>query len=169
MLELKLLTLIVIANGAPVVAQKLLGKCWQFPLDAGKDFIDRKPLFGVTKTWRGIFSACFLTSIAAWILQLQIVAGILIALCAMLGDLFSSFIKRRLGMSPSTFALGLDQIPESLLPLLMVKYFAPLLLPPSLQGDVTWVLVWQVVTMFLVTELLLSKILYRLHIRNEPY
>ena len=169
MLELKLLTLIVIANGSPIVASKVLGKRWQLPLDAGKLFIDRKPLFGEAKTWRGIFASCFLTIIAAWIFQLYMMTGLLIALCAMLGDLLSSFIKRRLGMSPSTRALGLDQIPESLLPMLMVKSFASALLPPILQGDMTWALVWEVIVMFFVAGLLLSKMLYYLHIRNKPY
>jgi len=169
MLELKLLTLLVIANGSPIVAQKLLGKRCQLPLDAGKLFIDLKPFFGGAKTWRGIFSACLLTSLAAWTMQLFIMTGFLIALCAMLGDLLSSFIKRRIGMLPSSMALGLDQIPESLMPLLLVKYFAPALLPPPLQGDVTWTLIWQVVIMFFVAELLLSRMLYHLHIRNKPY
>ena len=103
------------------------------------------------------------------IFQLYMMTGLLIALFAMLGDLLSSFIKRRLGMSPSTRALGLDQIPESLLPMLMVKSFASALLPPILQGDMTWALVWEVIVMFFVAGLLLSKMLYYLHIRNKPY
>ena len=169
MSELKLLTLIIVANGSPIVAQKLLGNRWRSPLDAGKHFIDRKPLLGAAKTWRGILAACLLTSLAAWIMHLYPMTGFLIALCAMLGDLLSSFIKRRLGMPSSSMALGLDQIPESLSPLLLVKVFAPALLPPPLQADPTWTMVWQIVAMFFIAELLVSKILYRLHIRNEPY
>jgi len=169
MLELKLLLLIIIANGSPVVAKKLLGERWQSPLDAGKHFIDDKPLFGATKTWRGVLAACLLTGPAAWLMHLPLMTGLLIALCAMLGDLLSSFIKRRLGMPSSSMALGLDQIPESLLPLLVVKYFAPALLPSPLQTDLTWTPVWQIVAMFFVVELLLSRMLYRLHIRKEPY
>ena len=169
MLELKLLMLIIIANGSPIVAQKLLGEHWQTPLDAGNDFIDHNPVFGATKTWRGILSACLLTSLAAWIMHLSLMTGFLIALCAMLGDLLSSFIKRRLGLPSSSMALGLDQVPESLLPLLSVKFFAPALLPPPLQADMTWTLVWQIVAMFFIVELLVSRLLYRLHIRNEPY
>jgi hypothetical protein len=169
MLELKLLLLIIIANGSPVVARKLWGERWRSPVDAGKHFIDGKPLFGATKTWRGILAAWILTSLVAWILHLPFMTGFLIALCAMLGDLLSSFIKRRMGMPSSSMALGLDQIPESLFPLLMVKYYAAKLLPPPLQEDLTWSLVWQIVAVFFVTELLLSRILHRLHIRKEPY
>jgi hypothetical protein len=169
MLELKLLALIIIANGSPIVAKKLLAERWHLPLDAGRQFFDHKPLFGAAKTWRGIVAACLLTGLAAWMMQLFILTGFLIALCAMLGDLISSFIKRRLGMPSSSRALGLDQIPESLLPLLSVKYFAPALLPLPLQSDMTWTLVWQVVILFFAAELLLSKVLYHLNIRNEPY
>lgn len=169
MLGPKILLLIIIANGSPVVAQKLLGERWQSPVDAGKHFIDGKPLLGATKTWRGILAACITTSLVAWIMHLPFMTGFLIALCAMLGDLLSSFLKRRLGMRSSSMALGLDQIPESLFPLLMVKYFAPKLLPPPMQADLTWTLVWQIVAMFIIAGLLLSRILHRLHIRKEPY
>jgi len=40
---------------------------------------------------------------------------------SMLGDLFSSFIKRSIHLQPHDQALGLDQIPEALLPLLAVR------------------------------------------------
>ncbi|MEJ2653222.1 MAG: CDP-archaeol synthase [Gammaproteobacteria bacterium] len=151
------------------MAQKLLGERWQSPVDAGKHFIDGKPLFGATKTWRGILAAWLPTGLVAWLMHLPFMTGSLIALGAMLGDLLSSFIKRRLGMPSSSMALGLDQILESLFPLLMVKYFASQLLPPPLQADLTWMLVWEIVAVFFVTELLLSRILHRLHIRKEPY
>ena len=42
--------------------------------------------------------------------------GALVAAMAMLGDLFSSFLKRRMGLAPSRQAIGLDQIPESCFP-----------------------------------------------------
>jgi len=169
MLGLNLLLLIIIANGSPVVAQKLLGERWRSPVDAGKHFIDGKPLFGATKTWRGIFAAWLPTSLVAWLMHLPFLTGSLIALCALLGDLLSSFIKRRLDMPSSSMALGLDQIPESLLPLLVVKYFAPTLLPPPMQAELTWTLVCKIVATFIVAGLVLSRILHRLHIRKEPY
>ena len=42
--------------------------------------------------------------------------GVVIGATAMAGDLLSSFCKRRLKLAPSSQALGLDQIPEVLLP-----------------------------------------------------
>jgi len=78
---------------------------------------------------------------------------------AMSGDLFSSFVKRRLGRPPSSRAIGLDQVPESLLPLLACTFFLPL---SFLDVIVTLLL-------FFVGELALSRVLFKLHIRNRPY
>jgi hypothetical protein len=44
---------------------------------------------------------------------------------AMAGDLLSS-LSKRLGMEPSTMALGLDQIPESVFPALLAAQFVTL-------------------------------------------
>src|SRR6478736_778738 len=45
---------------------------------------------------------------------------------AMAGDLFSSFVKRRLHLASSSMAIGLDHIPESLFPLLASRWLLPL-------------------------------------------
>lgn len=169
MLELKLLIMLILANGSPILAQKLFGERWQGALDGGRCLKDGRRLFGSTKTWRGVISACVVCALAAWLMQLPLATGILIALSAMAGDLISSFTKRRLGKASSSMALGLDQIPESLLPLLLLKLFSVQLLPDTLPGDLSWVTVIQIVVIFFVVELLLSKILYHLHIRNQPY
>jgi CDP-archaeol synthase len=47
--------------------------------------------------------------------------GLLVGAAAMAGDLFSSFLKRRLDLPPSSKATGLDQVPESLIPLLACR------------------------------------------------
>jgi CDP-2,3-bis-(O-geranylgeranyl)-sn-glycerol synthase len=85
--------------------------------------------------------------------------GARIAALAMAGDLLSSFIKRRLRLPPSSQALGLDQIPESLLPLLAC--IDPL--------DLTMYDIAAGVVIFLVGELLLSRLLFRIHLRDRPY
>jgi CDP-2,3-bis-(O-geranylgeranyl)-sn-glycerol synthase len=85
--------------------------------------------------------------------------GALVALMAMSGDLVSSFVKRRMGRPPSSRAIGLDQVPESLLPLLACTLFLPL---GFLDVMVT-------VTLFFIGELALSRVLFKLHIRNRPY
>jgi len=51
---LQLLVLMTLANGTPIVAKKIFGSHFSFPLDAGTIFFDGRPLFGPSKTIRGI-------------------------------------------------------------------------------------------------------------------
>ena len=44
-----------LANGTPIVAKKVFGRRFSFPLDAGTIFFDGRPLFGPSKTIRGAF------------------------------------------------------------------------------------------------------------------
>jgi len=91
------------------------------PVDGGLCFFDGRRLFGSRKTVRGLVSACLVTSLVGLMLGLSWNTGLLIAVGAMAGDLLSSFVKRRFGVAPHGSVLGLDQIPEALLPLLLVK------------------------------------------------
>ena len=115
-LLLQLLILLVVANGIAVVAKKLLGLALARPLDGGALFVDGQPIFGPTKTIRGVVVSLLATSICAELMGLGWSVGTLIATFAMAGDLFSSFVKRRLHLASSSMAIGLDHIPESLFP-----------------------------------------------------
>jgi len=159
MQELKLLSIIIIANGAPVFAHWVFKSRWAFPLDFGICFFDVKPLLGSSKTIRGIFFALVFSIIAAVILGFSWKIGLIIGASAMLGDLLSSFSKRRLGLKPSSQAIGLDQIPESLFPLLAV---APVF-------GLEWQQILILVFVFIVFNLVFSRILYKLKIRKKPY
>ena len=53
------------------------------------------------------------TTIVAPLLGLPWVIGFVVSGAAMLGDVLSSFIKRRLKLSASSQAVGIDQLPES--------------------------------------------------------
>lgn len=156
---LALLLLLMVANGAPILAQRLLGRRLDWPLDGGLVLSDQQRLLGRSKTVRGVVSALLLTPVAALVLGEPAWLGGLLALGAMVGDALSSFVKRRLGRPASSQALGLDQIPEALLPLLLVR--------EHLQLDALTITL--LVVAFLVLELLLSKLLYRLRIRKRPY
>lgn len=114
---IELVLLLVITNGAPVIARLLLGQRYGQPLDRNLNFIDGRPLLGPSKTVRGIVSAILVTSLMAPLFDLSPIQGALFALLSMTGDLVSSFIKRRLGIRSSHSALLLDQLPETLLPL----------------------------------------------------
>ena len=109
--------LIVIANGTPAMLGLLLGSRWGRPVDNHCPFIDKRPLLGPSKTLRGLIGALLVTALLAPLFKLSMLEGASFALLAMLGDLCSSFIKRRLGLASSRSVPLLDQIPESLLPL----------------------------------------------------
>ncbi len=153
------LCLLTLANGTPVIVKKLLGRRWAFPLDAGVHFPDGRPLFGNSKTIRGVVSSVAVTAGLAPVLGSSVQVGGLVAVFAMLGDLFSSFVKRRSGFPPSTRATGLDQIPESLFPLLVCQKELSLTLSD----------VGIAVGLFFVGELIVSRFLYLLRIRDQPY
>lgn len=158
-IHLKLLALIIIANGAPIIARHIFRGHFDDPLDLGAKFFDKRPIFGPSKTMRGIFVAVMVTPIAAHFMDINWFTGFLIGLYAMFGDLFSSFIKRRKGYAPSEMAFGLDQVPESLFPLIAVM--------SHFEFNMIDVIV--IVITFAVLELILSRILFYLHIRLRPY
>jgi CDP-2,3-bis-(O-geranylgeranyl)-sn-glycerol synthase len=83
----------------------------------------------------------------------------MVGIAAMAGDTLSSFMKRRMGLASSSRASGLDQIPESLLPALACR---------SLLGLSAADIV-AVVALFLIGEVVLALLLFRMRIRDEPY
>jgi CDP-2,3-bis-(O-geranylgeranyl)-sn-glycerol synthase len=99
------------------------------------------------------------TSVGAVLIGYSIQTGALFATASLSGDLVSSFIKRRLNIPPSSRALGLDQLPESILPLLFCWQALDLDMPTAMT----------IVLIFFWGELVLSLILFRLNIRDHPY
>ncbi|PDT75138.1 hypothetical protein CO675_22220 [Bradyrhizobium sp. C9] len=156
---LQALALLALANGTPVVAKKIFGQSFALPLDGGLVFLDGQPLFGRSKTIRGILLSVAVTTALAPLIGLDFSVGAIAATAAMAGDLGSSFVKRRLKFPPSSQALGIDQLPESLLSLLACRAALAL----------TAVDIAICVGMFFVGEVVLSRILYRAHLRDEPY
>jgi hypothetical protein len=156
---LQLLVLMTLANGTPIVAKKIFRPRFSFPLDAGTIFFDGRPLFGPSKTIRGILISVLITTAIAPLIGLDLTIGAIVAGAAMAGDLFSSFVKRRLNFPPSSQALGLDQVPESLFPMLACCDALSLTIPDIVLG----------VGVFFIGELILSRLLYQVHVRDEPY
>lgn len=158
-LAIEVLVLLTAANGGPVLATRLLGRRWGWPLDGGARAWDGRPLFGTSKTVRGVVVAILATALAAAFMGLGWRLGVLFGAASMAGDLFSSFIKRRIGIQSSGQALGLDQIPEALFPLLAC--YRPLGLDP--------VSVMLLVVLFVVAQIVMSPVMYALGIRRRPY
>jgi hypothetical protein len=99
------------------------------------------------------------TTLGAPLVGIDWTIGLLVAATAMLGDLFSSFTKRRMKLAPGSMALGLDQIPESLLPAVACRWILP----------ITVMDVILVSSLSFVGELGVSRALYGINIRDRPY
>lgn len=158
-LLLRLLALLAVANGTPLFAKKLFGDLLAYPVDGGWRFLDGRRLFGPSKTVRGVVLAVALTAAAAPWLGIDAPIGAVLGAAAMAGDLFSSFCKRRAALPSSARATGLDQIPEALLPLLLAGIWL------GLSG----LFIAIGVAAFFIGEIVLSRLLHQLHLREQPY
>ena len=147
------------ANGAPILIRKALGNRWEWPVDAGVKLDDGNSLLGSAKTWRGLIASVCITAGIGFLLGFGPQLGGRFAMLAMMGDLSASFCKRRVGKAESTRARGLDTLPESLLPLWALKN------PLGLSGlDIAFT-----VGLFFLIEEFVSPLLYKWHIRQQPY
>ena len=155
----QVLILLSLANGSPVIAKRIFGASYAAPVDGNARFIDGRPLVGPSKTIRGIVVSLVVTALGAILLGLHFWIGLLVAGTSMAGDLFSSFLKRRIGLGPSSKATGLDQLPESLFPLLACQ---PLLSLTAIDIAVGC-------AVFFAGALLLSRLFFWLRLRDRPY
>ena len=156
---IQLTCLLAVANTAPLLAKLVFGHRLSHPLDRNVVFVDSRPLFGKSKTIRGIVASLTLTVAFAPIVGLAWPTGLLVGTTAMAGDLLSSFLKRRLNLPPSSKATGLDQVPESLIPLLACRAVV----------DLSAADIAAAVSVFFVGEVVLARLFYALKLRDRPY
>jgi CDP-2,3-bis-(O-geranylgeranyl)-sn-glycerol synthase len=155
----ELLLLLIAANGVPILLDKALGRLGDWPLDGGWVLADGRRLLGRSATVRGVAGAVLATGALAALLGHPAQAGALIGLLSMVGDAASSFVKRRLGLKPGDKATGLDQVPESLLPLLGVAE----------RYGLTVADIGALVLAFTLFDMVASRLLYRLRLRKRPH
>jgi hypothetical protein len=154
-----ILLLLVVANGSPVLAAKLLKHRFDVPLDHGYKLPDGQPVFGSAKTVRGLVVSICSTIVVALVLGFEWSVGVIVSAGAMAGDLCSSFLKRRLRMDTHAQCFGLDQIPEALVPLLLVQ---------NLLG-LSW---WDTAVLliaFVALQIGVSRLLFIMGIRDRPF
>jgi CDP-2,3-bis-(O-geranylgeranyl)-sn-glycerol synthase len=113
------LLLVCIASSAAWAASRALGPRLDAPLDFGLALPDGQRLFGDHKTWRGLAAGVLACALAATLLGFPMTTGAGFGAAALAGDALSSALKRRLALRPGTDVIGIDQLPEALLPLLL--------------------------------------------------
>ena len=159
MMEVTLLIWLICVNGAPILLAKVLGERFNQPIDGNYLLKDGRPIFGRSKTVRGFLAAVLVSIGIGYLCEFPLALSATFGSLAMFGDLTSSFIKRRLGYQPSAMALGIDQIPESLFPLLGIQLWLTL----------SFSQIAGIVFSFFCIELILSRFLFWLKIRKTPY
>jgi hypothetical protein len=155
----RLLLLLAVANTAPIVAKNVFGTRWNAPLDAGWRFVDGRSLLGPSKTIRGVVAAMAGTAVAAALMGFSFGLGFVLGALAMLGDSLSSFAKRRLNIESGGRATGIDQIPEALLPILVVRD----------EFGLSLLEVAAIALVFFVLEIPLARLFFKLGLRDHPY
>lgn len=153
------LLLLLVANGAPILAARVLRHHLDAPLDGGRMLADGRPLLGPHKTVRGVVAAVVAAAALGGALGLPLPLGAAVGATAMLGDAASSFLKRRRGLGSGGRATGLDQLPETILPLLVLRA----------AGVVNWLEAGFALLGFLVLGAGLSRVLFFLGVRQRPY
>jgi hypothetical protein len=154
------LLLLITANLLPWAVGRVCGTRWNAPLDFGVSLSDGRRLLGDHKTWRGVAAAILGCATAAVLMQLHWWTGAAFGALSMLGDCFSSAWKRRRGHEPGRETFGLDQLPEALLPLLVLR--VPL--------DLSWVEIAVVAATFAVLDIASTRVRHprrRLHRVSE--
>ena len=155
----QLTCLLAAANTAPLLAKLVFGHRLAQPFDGNIAFFDGRPLLGKSKTIRGIAASLALSVVVAPIVALDWTIGLLVGVTAMAGDLLSSFVKRRLNLPPSSKATGLDQLPESLLPLLACRQLV----------DLSAADIVAAAAIFFVGEIVFARLFYAFKLREKPY
>ena len=84
-LILQLLALLLLANGTPVIATKIFGARYSYPLDGNVNLADGRRLFGPSKTIRGVGLAILATMAGAPLIGLGWEIGAVVGGGAMAG------------------------------------------------------------------------------------
>ncbi|MGA3115863.1 MAG: CDP-archaeol synthase [Syntrophobacteraceae bacterium] len=122
-LFIRLLILLWLINFAPPFLAQIFESKWSFPIDGGYLFPDGRPLFGRHKTVRGVLAGIITGGLIGAALGFPLWLGLGTGLLSMLGDLLSSFLKRRISFTSGDAVPGLDQVPEGLLPFILIANY----------------------------------------------
>jgi CDP-2,3-bis-(O-geranylgeranyl)-sn-glycerol synthase len=146
------------ANAVPVLAGGGL------PMDFGRTFSDKRPIFGKNKTFRGFFAGLAVGTIAGlaenYVFGYPIIFGFLLSLGALVGDLVGAFIKRRLNIPPGGLLPVVDQV-DFIVGAIVFS------LPFSVVHS--WQLILTVLVLTPPIHLLTNYAAYRLKLKSNPW
>jgi CDP-2,3-bis-(O-geranylgeranyl)-sn-glycerol synthase len=162
------------ANMAPVIF-KGIAKKLAFPVDFGGK-INNKAIFGKNKTFRGIVFGVLSAIIIAFLQYLiyryeffsvisfidysnWFLVGLLMGSGAMIGDLFESFVKRRLNFASGRKFVPFDQLDFVIGGLLFV----------SIVVKLTLLIVITILIISFVLDIIVNHIAFYLKIRKEKW
>ncbi len=157
--DFAILVILGASNFLPIVGRWLMGERMATPVDFGWKWLDRRPILGPHKTWRGLLLAIVGAGICSNLVGIGAMTGVKLAALSMGGDLLSSFIKRRKGLRSGTSAPLIDQGLESILPLAILRT----------ELYLTWMEVFLLTGLFILFDIILSPILYKLGVRRNPH
>jgi len=116
----ELVLFLIWVNLLPFLAHLAMGERYHQPLDGGRTWRDGRAIFGSHKTLHGILVSVLGGAAVAPLLGISLWQGAGAAALAMTGDLVTSFAKRRMGYISGKPVMGLDQMLEGILPLLVL-------------------------------------------------
>lgn len=129
MIEILFIVLfLLLVNGLPPLVTVILNNRFPYPVDGGRLWTDGQPIFGSHKTIRGIVAGSIIGALSFPLLDLPIGVAAITAVLAMTGDLLTSFTKRRFRLTSGSESVIFDQLLESLLPVLFLRYHLELTL-----------------------------------------
>lgn len=158
-----------VSNASPVLGIKLIRK--RTPIDRGALAWDGRRLFGDGKTFEGLIMGILCGTLVGLILFSLKNPGayrsplepLLLSIGTMIGDIFGSFLKRRLGLERGAPAPILDQIGFAI--------FA-LLLSFLVYGPPKWFNIENILLLLFITGILhlsTNSVAYVLGLKDRPY
>jgi CDP-2,3-bis-(O-geranylgeranyl)-sn-glycerol synthase len=162
-----------LANMMPIFVKKI--NFLNYPVDFNKK-LNKKPILGSHKTWRGFFFGTIAGIIIAYIQSLLsgieffqsisildysswLIIGFLLGFGALLGDSVKSFFKRRLNIKPGKRFIPWDQLDYTIGSLgLLSIFFIP-----------SWQIIITCLILNFILHILATKIGYYTGIRKEKW
>lgn len=114
------LLLVVVANVLPWAAARVFPDRWTAPLDCGLRTRGGQRLLGDHKTWKGLLAGVLGCGLVATLTGPGFAVGAAFGGLSLAGDALSSAVKRHWALAPGTEVPGLDQLPEALLPSMLL-------------------------------------------------